>query len=117
MDFHAADRPTLERMLADPRFGEPIKDRIRARLATMPVEGGEKYSGNYSAISAAGESGGMAETPRRPPAHKLGRMNHTETRYVRDFLDPRIASGLSVRYQHEKVKLRLANGTWYTRLL
>ncbi len=37
MDFHAADRPTLERMLADPRFGEPMKDRIRARLATLPT--------------------------------------------------------------------------------
>lgn len=37
MDFSTADRPTLERMLADPRFGEPMKDRIRARLATMPA--------------------------------------------------------------------------------
>lgn len=106
MDFHAADRPTLERMLADPRFGEPLKDRIRARLATLPEATKEPRNSPRNS---------PRNNPReRQPSHTLGRMNQTEARYARDFLEPRIASGESIRYQHEKIKLRLAGGTWYT---
>ena len=76
-----------ELRLLRPRVGEVMQERIDARIAELEQ-------------CAAPE----------PPQKRRGRMNQTEAEYaalLRD--DPTVA-----RFEFESLKLRLANGTWYT---
>lgn len=45
---------------------------------------------------------------------RRGEMNPTEAAYAREVLDVRKAAGEVYGYWYESIKLRLANGAWYT---
>lgn len=97
MELKDADVDTLKQMLENPMFGERAKDRIRARLKELQVP-------EPQSTSATGKQ----------PSHRTGEMNQTEARFLRDCIEPRIRCGASIGYLFEKMKFRLATGTWYT---
>lgn len=100
MDLDSADTATLKRLLESPMFGEPTKEKIRARLRELEPTTPPDDAGR--------------QTVKRAAAHTTGVMTKTEERFVRDFVQPRIDRGQSIGYLHEKIKFRLATGTWYT---
>lgn len=55
--------------------------------------------------------GGVARARRR---HEPGQMNSTEKRYAASVLEPRRMAGEIEAYHFEKVKIRLADKTFYT---
>ena len=97
MDFAAADRPTLERILSDPRFGEALKDRARARLAAL--EG----STPPAATAEPKRQGKLRGVP-----------NKTELRFLADVLEPMVARGELVRVEYESITFHVHQVAKYT---
>lgn len=97
MDFARADRTTLERILQDPQFGEALKDRARARLATL----------------TSPEAGTPASKPVRP-GKRRGEPNQTETRFLTDILEAMVAAGEVVRVEFEPVTFHIHGVGRYT---
>ena len=70
--------------------------------------------------------GGVPTSQERPPAAQAratyltagrterGVMNKTEARYASEVLDVQKAQGEIARYWYESIKLRLADGSWFT---
>lgn len=48
------------------------------------------------------------------PRHAPGTMNNTERRYAAEVLEPKRLAGEVLSYAFEKVKIRLADNTFYT---
>jgi hypothetical protein len=95
MDFATADQPTLERMLRDPRFGEPVRDRIRARLAML-------------------EDAPAATAPTKGAGKLRGVPNKTELRFLGDVLEPMVAAGELVRVEYEAITFHVHGVARYT---
>lgn len=59
------------------------------------------------------EHGRRGSEPEEPKPRR-GRMNRTEAAYAAEVMEPRLRAGDLVGWTFEGIKLRLADGTWYT---
>jgi hypothetical protein len=99
-------------------------EREEVIVREMTLEQAERHNARVR----AGRKGLPAAVPCPPPVLKLrprasvmavgrtarGVMNKTEARYASEVLDVRKATGEVAEYWYESVKLRLAEGAWFT---
>jgi hypothetical protein len=57
---------------------------------------------------------GPLETIKATPQKRRGRMNKLEARYQREILEPDQQHGVIRWFEFEPIKLRLADGAWFT---